>query len=427
MSVVPPVLDAVIVPQGATVFRQGDPGACAYLIERGAVEITIEKDGDPLRLAERRKGEIFGEMAIIDNKPRTATATALEDTELFLITPEQLSRRIELSDPILRLCLSVVMDRFRETMAKLHGEQAATAPEAVAPNVNVHAGAAKAIEEIKLERELRHAIDRKDFEMYYQPIVDLASGKLAGFEALVRWRHENRGLVSPYVFIPTAETTGLIIPLGRICMEQACVAQTRFGVTAGLGRPVRQDMFVSVNVSGRDFDDTDFVANMVSTLRRTGADPHKLKLEITETMVMQSPERAVEALEQCKLQGLSIAIDDFGAGYSSLGYLHRLPIDTLKIDRSFVLAMHDDHRSMKIIRSILSMARELDIPVVAEGIETAKDATFLRNMGCAFGQGYHFARPMARDKAERFIDGWNPASFDFLPMSLAAAVGEVDR
>lgn len=424
MNVVPPDLDAVIVPAGATVFRQGDPGACAYLIERGTVQITIEKAGAPLVLAERRKGEIFGEMAIIDNKPRTATATALEDTELFLITPDQLSRRIQLSDPILRLCLTVVIDRFRETMAKLHGEKGEAVAETVAPNVNVHAGAAEAIEEIKLERELRHAIDRKDFEMYYQPIVDLGSGRLAGFEALVRWRHENRGLVAPYVFIPTAETTGLIIPLGRICMEQACVAQTRFSVAAGIGRPIRQDMFVSVNVSGRDFDDTDFVANVVSTLKRTGADPHKLKLEITETMLMQSPERAVEALEQCKLQGLSIAIDDFGAGYSSLGYLHRLPIDTLKIDRSFVLAMHDDHRSLKIIRSILSMARELDIPVVAEGIETAKDATFLRKMGCAFGQGYHFARPMARDKAERFIDAWSPAPFNFMPPTLAASDGD---
>ena len=237
MSAAPPDLDSVIVPKGGVIFDQGDPGDCAYLIERGAVEIIVDREAGPITLAERRQGEIFGEMAIIDNEPRSAKALAAEDTELFAITREQFARRMDTSDPILRLCLNVVMRRFRETMAELRGDAPPAPTDADAPatpHIAIHEGAAEAIEEIKLERELRNAITRKDFEMHYQPIVDLSKGWIAGFESLVRWRHEQRGLISPYVFIPTAETTGLIIPLGRLCMEQACVAQTRFGVVAGV-------------------------------------------------------------------------------------------------------------------------------------------------------------------------------------------------
>lgn len=408
-------LDALIVAKGAEVFREGDFGSCAYLIERGRVEISIERSGRSVVLADRGPGEIFGEMAIIDNQPRSATVSASEDCELLMITREQLNRRIEDCDPILRVCLNVVLERFRATMDQLHGLQfgdglsSNTLSAAASPLrmvLDEQEGAAAAIETIKLERELEHAIRNREFELFFQPIVDLATGALAGFESLVRWRHASRGLISPMVFIPAAEASGLIIPLGRICLEQACEGLNVLTARKAASRFVRDDMFVSVNLSGRDFDDADLVKNITGIVDAAGADPRRLKLEITETTLMQQPERAARALEECRLKGLSIAIDDFGAGYSSLGYLHRFPIDTLKIDRSFVMAMHDDNRSMKIVQSILSMANDLDIPVVAEGVETERDAAMLGEMGCAFGQGYFFARPMPRGEAEDLTPTW---------------------
>jgi len=395
-------LNAIVTPKGAQVFQEGDPGECAFLIESGRVEISIQRDGQRIRLAERGPGEIFGEMAIIDGRPRTATITALDDCELLAITTEQLNRRIDAADPILKLCLTIVLDRFRAAMNELHGapDDDAAETQAIAPRplAEDYANARDALDELKLEREIADGIRRQEFELFFQPIVDLQAGALAGFESLVRWRHPERGLVPPDAFIPIAEASGLIAPLSRLCLQQACRAQA----TMAAGR----DLFIGVNLSGHDFSQADFVDNVGATLRETGADPAHMKLEITETALVQNPEQAAAALDRCRDMGVRIAIDDFGAGYSSLGYLHRFPIDTLKVDRSFISAMLIDHRSMKIVQSVLGMADKLHVPVVAEGIETADQADALREMGCKYGQGYHFARPLPRDEAEDLIRSW---------------------
>jgi EAL domain-containing protein (putative c-di-GMP-specific phosphodiesterase class I) len=214
-------------------------------------------------------------------------------------------------------------------------------------------------------------------------------------------------MVPPLSFIPTAESSGLILQLTQLCLEQATNALVRFDAArlAGEG-DVRHDMFVSVNVSGRDFAEPDFVQNLMRIVNTVGVNPRRMKLEITESVLMENPDRAIEALRECRLKGLSIAIDDFGTGYSSLGYLHKFPIDTLKIDRSFVMAMHDDQRSMKIIQSVKRLAEQLKIPVVAEGIETKRDAAVLKDLGCEFGQGYLFAKPLAIADADALIGSW---------------------
>lgn len=404
-----------MVAKGAVVFQEGDFGPCAYLIERGRVEISIERNGEKVVLAERGAGEIFGEMAIIDNQPRSATVAAAEDCELLAITREQLNRRIEECDPILRVCMNVVLERFRATMQQLHrvefGDETGAVsgmPDASTMRISLddQEGGDAAIQSIKLERELEHAIRNDEFELFFQPIVDLPGGELAGFESLIRWRHATRGLVPPDVFIPAAESNGLIIPISGIALGQACEGLNMFSAPDQAKGDVAKDMFVSVNLSGRDFDEDDLVQKIMGIVHAKGADPHNLKLEITETTLMQQPERAAAALEACRVKGLSIAIDDFGAGYSSLGYLHRFPIDTLKIDRSFVMAMHDDHRSLKIVQSVLSMANELGIPVVAEGVETERDAKTLRDLGCQYAQGYFFARPGPRSEALGLLAGW---------------------
>lgn len=410
----PTILDAIYVKAGDYIFMEGDTGEYAFLLESGRVEINLEREGKIVVLAERGPGEIFGEMAIIDDQPRSASIRAIEDCELLVITREQLGRRIEECDPILRVCVNVMLERFRATIQQLNGyaEDGETPPSAhqlaskLRMSVDDQDGGAAAIAAIRLERELEVAIRDRAFELFYQPIVDFSDGSLAGFESLTRWRHPTRGLVPPGMFIPAAESSGLIVPLGRILLDKACRGLLALVDVKDQGAFVRDDMFVSFNLSGRDFDDDDLVENIMAIVNRTGADPYRMKLEITETTLMQRPDRAARALEECRLKGLSIAIDDFGAGYSSLGYLHQFPIDTLKIDRSFILAMRDDSRSMKIVQSVLSMADDLNIPVVAEGVETADDAAILRDMGCAFGQGYFFARPMPRLEAMSLLSKW---------------------
>jgi EAL domain-containing protein (putative c-di-GMP-specific phosphodiesterase class I) len=395
-------LEYVVVEAGKTVFREGDRGYCAYLIEKGGVEISVTRSDARIVLARRGQGEVFGEMAIIDDKPRSATVTALSDCTLVAITREQLARRLENSDPILRMCLGVILDRFRVTLMKLgsFGDEESSAltggieaegPESPARND-------PAIQEIRLERELEHALRQDDFELHFQPVVRLDDRRIAGFEALVRWRHPERGLISPVVFIPSAEASGFIVPLGRWCFKQACKVLRDLD-QAILDRGDVPDLFMSVNITGRDFSDPNFIESIVTSIAETGVDPTRIKLEITESMLMHQPEQAIAALHECKARGLSIAVDDFGTGYSSLSYLHKFPIDTLKIDRSFVSEMEQVPVSLEIIRSIIGLAKQLTISVVAEGIEDERSAVRLQELGCQFGQGYTFFRPMEQGPA----------------------------
>ncbi len=419
-------LKALSAKAGDVIFSEGDPGEYAYIIESGRVGISITRNGTKISLAECEAGELFGEMAIIDAKPRSATTTALEDCTFLLITKGQLARRIAQADPILRMCLNVILDRFRSTIDRLQelDPETPTSIKSMGRSpvmIEAEPDSGSAIEDIKLEQDLERGIKAREFELFYQPIVDLKSGDLAGYESLVRWFYPDRGMVPPLSFIPTAEASGLILKLTQLCLEQATAALSRFeGARLSGGGDVRHDMFVSVNVSGRDFAEPDFVQNLMRIVGDAGVNPRRMKLEITESVLMENPERAIEALRECRIKGLSIAIDDFGTGYSSLGYLHKFPIDTLKIDRSFVMAMHDDQRSMKIIQSVLRLAEQLRIPVVAEGIETKRDASVLKDLGCEFGQGYLFAKPLSIKDADGLIGSWkrpSPRNIQFKQVS----------
>lgn len=405
-------LEAMSAKAGEVIFSEGDPGHYAYIIESGRVSVSIVRNGANIPLAERAPGELFGEMAIIDQKPRSATTTALEDCTFLLMTKDQLARRIDEADPILRMCFNVILHRFRlmvDQLKELAPDTLNSVKSTENSELTVEATAASdsALEDIMLEHDLERAIAAREFQLYYQPIVDLKTDDLAGYESLVRWFHPKHGMIPPLDFIPAAEASGLILKLTQLCLEQATAALTRFEAARLTGAgDIREDMFVSVNISGRDFADTDFVFNLMRIVESTGVDPRRMKLEITESVLMENPDRALEALKACRLKGFSIAIDDFGTGYSSLGYLHKFPIDTLKIDRSFVMAMHDDQRSMKIIQSVLRLAEQLSIPVVAEGIETKRDADVLKDLGCDYGQGYLYAKPMPLDEADTLIGAW---------------------
>jgi diguanylate cyclase (GGDEF)-like protein/PAS domain S-box-containing protein len=251
----------------------------------------------------------------------------------------------------------------------------------------------RAMQLLQIETDLRRAIDRGEFYLDYQPIISLATGEVRSLEALVRWRHPERGVVSPAEFIPVAEETGLIIPLGQWVLNEAC-RQMREWQMRGL--PTGQTA-ISVNLSGRQFSQSDLLEQVGAALRESGLPAGSLKLEITESMVMENVETAIAVLGQLRALGVELAIDDFGTGYSSLSYLHRFPINTLKIDRSFVTRMTDNTENAEIVRTIITLARSLEMDVVAEGVETRAQLRQLRSLDCDFGQGYLFSKPVAAE------------------------------
>jgi diguanylate cyclase (GGDEF)-like protein len=255
------------------------------------------------------------------------------------------------------------------------------------PSMNVHT-----LERLELESDLRHALERGEFFLHYQPKVEIANGLITGVEALLRWKHPLRGLVPPLDFIPLAEETGLIVSIGEWVLATAC-ARTKAWQSRGLPR-----LSVAVNLSARQFADTMLLAKLTRIIHASGLDPSLLELEITESVVMSNGESAVGVLEKLKSIGVQIAIDDFGTGYSSLAYLKRFPIDTLKVDRSFIRDIPADSGDMKITRAIIAMAHGLRLKVVAEGVETAEQLEFLDSQSCDAAQGYFLYRPLEEEE-----------------------------
>lgn len=399
----------ILVNEGEVIFREGERGCSAFLIERGEVEISVQRNSENVKLARRGPGEVFGEMAIIDDQPRSATVTAVRPCQLLMITRDQLVNRIEQTDPVLRMCLRVILQRFRTTLLRLqvmdHDELPPMQDRPHGDDLNAQQHH-DAVREIKLEEEIRQAIRQEDFVLHYQPIVDLNTGLPAGFESLIRWHHKNRGLIAPDIFIPTAEASGLIIPISHWVFQQSCEALVRLDKRASeLGQGSNQ-AFMSINLSVRDFANLECVDIIRDILVRTGVEPTRLKLEITESLLMHQPEIAAAALSAFKALGISIAIDDFGTGYSSLSYLHKFPIDTLKIDRSFIRTLEKGNESYEIVSSIIHMAQRLNMIVVAEGIEIPEQIDLLRDLGCTLGQGYSFARPIAEADIDQWLTEW---------------------
>jgi diguanylate cyclase (GGDEF)-like protein/PAS domain S-box-containing protein len=258
---------------------------------------------------------------------------------------------------------------------------------------------ALAVNLLQLETDLRRAQERNEFIIEYQPIVSLTDFRVSGFEALVRWQHPDRGLVSPIDFIPVAEEGGQILQIGQWVLRQACIDmrgwQERF--------PADPPLFVTVNLSAKQFAQPDLIERVKESLEISNLDPNCLKLEITESVVMDDIEKGTAMLFQLRALGVRLSIDDFGTGYSSLSYLHRFPIDTLKIDRSFVTRIVNDKENIEIVRTILMLAENLGMDVVAEGVETQEQMALLRQLSCQSGQGYFFSKPMRVHEAEQII------------------------
>ncbi|HET9460138.1 MAG TPA: bifunctional diguanylate cyclase/phosphodiesterase [Sphingomicrobium sp.] len=259
-----------------------------------------------------------------------------------------------------------------------------------APQIYEPKQASLARRRFSIETELRRALERDQLDLSYQPLIDLKSGEVAGFEALARWVHADRGEISPSEFIPVAEESGLILQLGRWAMDKAVRTLAGWDKEAGETLP----LYVAVNLSAIQVARDDVAGIVSSALRSSGMTGDRLTLELTESSILQDPARATRVFESLKALDATVAMDDFGTGYSSLAYLQRLPIDVLKIDKSFVSGMMVDPDAVAIVRAILSLADALGMSTTAEGIETVELATTLATLGCASGQGYYFARPL---------------------------------
>jgi len=386
---------------GDIIMRQGEHGDAAYIIEKGKVEILIEKaNGMIQRVGTRGAGTIIGEMAIVDNEPRIATIKALEDCDLLEITQVDFNRRLKTADPVLQITTQVILTRYRDmlTRAAILKESASyPTPEELERE---YVEQSNAVETIKMANDFRAAIGTDQLSLHYQPIMNLRTGQVDGFEALMRWMHPEKGPISPGVFIPVAEESGLIVDASRWALRESCRALTRMESRAGIDR----DLFMSVNFSSTDFAEENFLDQLYTILSETDVAPHKVHLEITERLLMNQPQNAKDTLTLCRKAGLGIAIDDFGTGYSSLSYLHYYPIDTLKIDQSFVRNMLADKTSAELVKSIIALGTNMNMKIIAEGVEHTEEAKALLDMGCERAQGYHFARPLSeRDMTDKLI------------------------
>lgn len=273
------------------------------------------------------------------------------------------------------------------------------------------------LDRIRIENDLRLALDREELSMSYQPLVDLKDGHLLGFEALLRWNHSELGNIPPNKFIPIAEDSGLIIPITTWILQDTCSRLARWQQI----NPSYRNLMVSVNISGKHFTNGDLVADVEHALEMAKLAPSSLKLEITESVAMENADQTINILNRLKKLGVQLSLDDFGTGYSSLSILHRLPFDTLKIDRSFVYSVGENGENLEILQTIISLAKNLRMRVIAEGIETTAQLSLLQDLQCDYGQGYLLARPQSVEAAEKALY----ESRSWLPVELGSLVRTV--
>lgn len=391
---------------GETIMTQGEMGACAYFIQEGRVRIVVEKgDGTILDMGTRGPGSIIGEMAIVDNQPRSATVKSIENTTLLEITKEDFARSVRGANPIVRLISQVILMRYRDILRRSQ-TLLMDSPEIPSPEESERAYAEQinVVESIKLANEFKVAIVSGQLFLHYQPIISISTGRVLGVEALMRWRHPERGVVPPDEFIPMAEDSGLIIEASRWAISEVCQMLRRLGSH----RPDLDDLYVSVNLSATDFEEEKFLDNFCRILQENQTQAKRFHIEITERLLLKQPKNVKSSLERCRRLGMKVVIDDFGTGYSSLSYLHQYPIDTLKIDRSFVHDMRSDKAVFGLVKSILTLRENMGIDIVAEGVEQAEEVDMLSQLNCDNAQGYYFARPMPENELGAFLDARNP-------------------
>jgi diguanylate cyclase (GGDEF)-like protein len=314
----------------------------------------------------------------------------------FLVSGRQLQITVSIGIAVSVTGYSAAEDVLRDADTAMHRAKALGKSQYLLCDPMMHAAA---VNRLKLEDDLRQAVNRGELRVYYQPIVSIDDARLSGFEALVRWQRPDFGLVGPAEFISLAEETGLIVAIGAWVLREACSQMSAWHIQF----PSEPPLTIAVNFSGKQFIQPDLVEQVVRTLRETRLDPRSLGVEFTESVAMQDVARTAVVLGELKTLGVYTSVDDFGTGYSSLSHLRRLPLDILKLDRSFVSEMLNGNESREIVHTIISLAHILGMAVVAEGVETAEQANHLRALGCKYAQGYFYSKPMSQDRTEALL------------------------
>lgn len=366
-------------------FNEGDPPTVAFLIESGEIEISTIRDGEVLILSRLLAGDLLGEMAVIDDAPRTATAKALSDCVLFQIDRTQISERLASTDPIIRALLEGQLKRYRGALAAMQGKS-------IAQDEGVTASEVLGVGKIRLESQLREALNTGGLDVRYQPLLHVQTNKIAGYEALVRWNHPERGPISPVEFVALAEETSLIVPVGEYVFDTACAAVKLFIEAGADPKP-----FIAVNVSARQLSHPGLIERIVARVDAAGLPKGSLKVEITESQALNY-EMVEKVISLCHSHGIKVALDDFGTGHSHLTHLHKLAFDTMKVDQAFSRSMLEHPRSMAIVTAIVSMGKAIDADIVVEGIETEAMLQALRDLGCDYAQGYLIGKPQTLEE-----------------------------
>lgn len=390
-------LDRKVFAAGEQIFKEGDAGDCAYLIEEGTVEIFVVEQEVQRRVSVIGKGEVFGEVALIDHQPRTATVSAIEETVLVPIPRKLVENLLEKSDPVLRFLLLVILERFRN---KANGSAKLAASMEISQEQSNLRRTLKvdAAQKLSSAHGITRALTRDEFELYYQPICNLTDGRIAGFEALIRWNHPTDGVILPMDFLWLAEQAGLIGELGLWTLERACRDWSTLRKYTDFDAP-----FVSVNLTADQLSSHMLAEEMTSILDRHDMPAAELKLELLETAIIGHPEIAPLVLSKLIALGCSLALDDYGPGYSGLNRLHTYPIDTLKIDRIFIAHVLESEQSQETVQSSIVLAHSLGLSVIAQGIEDADVSAKLSQLKCDLGQGWHFGSPATlQDLALRY-------------------------
>jgi EAL domain-containing protein (putative c-di-GMP-specific phosphodiesterase class I) len=370
---------------GDVLFNEGDEATTAFLIESGLLEVAITVNGWRTVLGRLRSGELIGEMAVVDSGPRTATAIAVEDCVLFPIDRAQISERLADTDPIIRSLLEGQVKRYRGAIEAIRGVRRER--QGIAHTLVETSG----VDSIRLEANLREALANDGLEVRYQPILAVAAGRIAGYEALLRWNHPNRGWVSPMEMVELAEKSDLIVKIGEYVFDTACAA-----IRGLLEAGASPGTFIAVNVSSRQLEHPGLIQRIVDRIQSADVPAGSLKVEITETRALDN-NLVAAAIDLCHRHGIGIALDDFGTGFANLSQMHTLAFDTLKVDQTFSGNMLSDPRSMAIVEAIVRMGKALGAAIVVEGIESEQMLGVLRELKCDYAQGFLIGHPQPLD------------------------------